>query len=290
MKINVTAASGQLGRKIVRSLLDQGVAGTDVIASVRTPEKVKDLASLGVTIRKADYENPQSLNTAFDGTEILMLVTSPAGVEPRIQQHFNALEAAKQTGVKRIVFTSFASATPASKFLVAPYYLYAESKLRLSGMDWTILRNGMYLDPIADWIPDLLKMGRLPYPIKSGKIAYIARDDIARAAASACLDSGHAEHQYDLTGSHALSMSELAEIISKVTKETIEFDSVTEQEFGDICRGGDENYPDSAIAFMNSLYRAVDNKEFESVTDHVEQLTGAPPATAHDYLLRVNPG
>lgn len=287
MKIHVTSASGQLGGKIVRSLLDQGTPGADLSASARHPEKIIDLASFGITSCRADYDDPQSMVTAFEGCDVLMLVTGPAGVEPRIQQHFNTIEAAKVAGVNRIVFTSFATAIPTSRFLMSPFYLYAESKLRLSGLGWTILRNGMYLDPVADWVPHLREMGRLPYPVKSGKIAYISRDDLARAAAAACLDNEHSGKLYELTGPEALSMSQLAEAISAATGQIIPFDGVTEQEFGDICRAGDENLPDAAVDILNSIYRAADNQEFATVTDHVERLTGTAAETARGYLSRV---
>jgi NAD(P)H dehydrogenase (quinone) len=223
---------------------------------------------------------------AFQDTDVLLLIPTLAPVEHRVQQFFQALEAAKAAGVKRVVFSSFATAVPESKFYVSPFYMYAESKLRLSGLEWTILRNGMYLDPIADWIPELVEMGRLPYPVKEGKTAYISREDLARATAAACLDSGHSEKVYELTGAEALSMPRLAEIISKVTGKPVRFDCITDDEFAQVCREGNEDVPEPMIAILTSLYHAVDNKEFERVTDHVELLTGTPPETAESYLAR----
>lgn len=287
MKINILGAAGALGRKIVLSLLDQGVAATDLIAGVRTPEKVKDLAERGVAVRHADYDDPGSLRTAFHGAEILVLIPTKAMVEPRIQQHFNALEAAHDSGIKRIVFTSLSTAAfVTSRFSITPFMLYAESKLSLTGLDWTILRNNLYLDPIAEWVPELVEMGRLPYPVKDGRVAYIARDDLARATAATCIHSGHSEQTYELTGPEALSMTELAGIVSRVTGASVRFDSVTEEEFREVCRHGEEDVPDFFIDILISLYRAVDNKEFEKVTNHVELITGSRPETAESYLRR----
>lgn len=144
MKINVTAATGQLGTKAVHALLEQGVAADDIVVSVRSPQKADEFAQKGITVRHADYEKPDTLVTAFRDTDILLLIPSSAPVEPRVMQHYHALEAAKSTGVNRIVFASFMAATPTSKFLIAPFLLYAESRLRLSGLDWIILRDGKF--------------------------------------------------------------------------------------------------------------------------------------------------
>lgn len=286
MKINVMGASGQLGRKVVRALLDQGAAAGDLIASVRTPEKVENFARQGVAVRRADYDDPQSLTAAFKGTDVLLLIPSTAPVEPRIQQHYNAIEAAKEACVQRVLFSSLSTAMLTSRFLITPFLLYAESKLRQSGLEWTILRNGMYLDPVAEWVPELVEMGRLPYPVKTGRVAYIARDDLARATAAACLDSDHAGQVYELTGPSALSMPELAGSISRVTGRPVRFDSISEAAFAEVCRQGQEFVPEMMIQVLTSLYRAVDNGEFATVTDHVERLTGTPAESVESYLRR----
>jgi NAD(P)H dehydrogenase (quinone) len=284
MKINVMTATGQLGRKVMDALLAQGAHPEDLIASARTPDKAADIAARGVTVRRADYEDTTSMEQAFQGSEVLLLIPSKATVEPRILQHARALDAAHAAGVKRVVFSSLSTAVPNSKFLVSPFMLYAESRLRLSGMDWTILRNGMYLDPVAAWVPELVAMGRLPYPVKSGRVAYISRDDLARATAAALLDSKHGGQIYELTGPYALSMPELAQAITQVTGQPVRFDSITEAKYAEICRTGEEAVSELMIEFLVSLYRAVDNGEFATITDHVERLTGTPAMPVKAYL------
>lgn len=267
----------------MQSLLEC-VPADSLIASVRTLEKAKHFAELGVEVRHADYDDIDSMKSAFAGTDVLSLIPTLAPIEPRMIQHTNAVEAAQAAGVGRVVFSSFATASPESKFHVAPFIVFAESKLRESRLDWTILRSGMYLDPIADWIPELVSMGRLPYPVKEGKAAYISRDDLARATAAACTGEGHAGRIYELTGAEALSMTKLAEIISEVTGRPIRFDSITDEEYAGICRTGKEEVPEFIIPMLTTLYHAVDNGEFEQVTDHVEKLTGKLPEPVASYL------
>ncbi|QDU36839.1 Quinone oxidoreductase 2 [Maioricimonas rarisocia] len=281
MNINVTAATGSLGSRVVRELLRQDA---NVTASVRSPAKASDLAEQGVTVRRGDFEDRESLVEAFADTDVLLVIPSLAPVEVRVGQFRNTLDAAKQAGVGRIVLVGFAATSPESQFHIAPFYLYAESRLRLSGLDWTISRDGMYLDPVADWVPELIRMGRLPYPVQKGRVAYVCRDDLARALAAACLKEECSQKVYNLTGPEALSMPELAATISRVVGQEVPFDLVSEEEFVRICQA--ENEPEEMIAVLTSMYRAVDNGEFANVTSDIEDLTGRPPETVESYLRR----
>ncbi len=282
MNVNVVAATGRLGTKVMQALLEAGNNAGQLIVSVRSPEKAKEFFKQGVEVRYADYNDPASLTKAFRDSDVLLLIPTFEFVEPRIVQHFNALQAARKCRVGRVIDIGFAGANPESKFMMAPYYLYAESKTRLCGLDWTIVRNGMYLDPVADWVPDLLPGGRLPYPVDHGKIAYISRDDIAGALAAICLTGGHSQKVYTLTGPKAVSMSELAAAVAKATGKPFVFRQVSEDEFADICRA--DGTPEEVIELFNSMYRAVDAGEFETVTDHVRLLTGTPPQSVEDYM------
>ncbi|MYC65527.1 MAG: SDR family oxidoreductase [Acidobacteriia bacterium] len=282
VKINVLGATGGLGSRVVDALLDRGVSPEDLIACSRSPDKIRRYEHLGIDIRQADYDVPGTLAGALEGTDVLMLIPSATDVEPRIVQHSNILDAARSEGVKRVVLTSSSAARTDSEFLIAPYLVYAESRLRTSGLGWTILRNGIYLDPLVEWAPALAAMGRLPYPVSRGRIAYVSRDDLARACAAACALDQHAGQVYELTGPRALSMPDLASALTYATGKTIVFDEVTEEQFAEICRA--DHVPEPDIAILTSLYRAADHGEFEHVSDDIRLLTGSPPTAAQDYL------
>ena len=282
MKINVLGATGGLGSRVVDALLEGGLRAEDLIASSRRPERAQRFRELGIDIRRADYNVPETLSSALEGTDVLMLIPSAIDVEPRIIQHSNILEAARAARVQRVVLASFSAARTDSEFLIAPFLVYAESRLRTSGLRWTILRNGMYLDPLVDWAPALAAMGRLPYPVRKGRVAYVSRDDLSRACAAACALDGHAGKAYELTGPQALSMQDLASNLTYATGQTIRFDEVTEEQFAEICRA--DQVPEADIAILASMYRAVDHGEFEHVSDDIRLLTGTPPMAARDYL------
>lgn len=279
-KINILGASGALGRKIVAELLNRGLPPQDLILSVRTPEKVMDFAKEGILVRRADYDSPESLRSAFRDCDMVHLIPSSAAPEPRILQHASAVEAAEAAGVGRISFSSLSSTRLDSQFLINPFLVYAESKIRLSAMEWTILRTNLYLDPIADWIPELKRLGFLPYPMKEARIAYVSREDLARATAAALLRDDVRGRVYDLTGSRALGMPELAHAVSSAAGRQIEYRCVGEEEFAAYC-GSDP------VHILNSLYRAAEAGEFAEVTAHIEELSGSAPEPVEDYLRRM---
>ncbi|MEP6005148.1 MAG: NAD(P)H-binding protein, partial [Maribacter dokdonensis] len=102
MKIAVTSASGKLGASIVKHLINL-IGKENVIGIARTPEKA---TYLDVEIRKGDYNNREDFNEALQGVDAVLLVSGMDEPQKRIQQHRNVIEAAKQNGVQKIVYTS----------------------------------------------------------------------------------------------------------------------------------------------------------------------------------------
>ncbi len=139
--IAVTGASGQLGRLVVAELLKSVPASTLVVA-VRSPEKVADLSALGVQVREADYDKPDTLEKAFAGVEKLLLISANE-VGKRAPQHANVIAAAKKAGVPFMAYTSIlhADTTPLP---LAREHKQTEAMLAESGIPHAILRNGWY--------------------------------------------------------------------------------------------------------------------------------------------------
>src|SRR5207302_11502562 len=94
MSIVITGASGQLGRLVVEALLRRGVAAADITATGRSTEGLGDLADRGVTIRRADFGDEDSLRAAFAGAENVLLVSTTVPGE-RVANHRRAIDAAR---------------------------------------------------------------------------------------------------------------------------------------------------------------------------------------------------
>ncbi|NNE60938.1 MAG: NAD(P)H-binding protein, partial [Woeseia sp.] len=106
MKVAVTAASGQLGRQIVKATRTL-LTSANVIGLARTPDKANDLS---VEIRAGDYNDKAALEASLQSVDTLLLVSGMDDPEKRIEQHRNVINAAKNSNVKKIVYTSIQGA------------------------------------------------------------------------------------------------------------------------------------------------------------------------------------
>ncbi len=105
--IIVSGAAGKLGRRVVELLIAAGAAGR-VRALSRDPGKLADLAAQGVATRAADFDAPATLAAAFEGGDVLLLISTDNIVEPgaRVRQHAAAIRAAQAAGIPHVVYTS----------------------------------------------------------------------------------------------------------------------------------------------------------------------------------------
>lgn len=140
MTIAVTGATGQLGRLVIERLKTK-VPPASIVALARTPDKAK---TLGVPVRAADYDKPETLKPALAVVDTLLLI-SASEIGKRGPQHRNIIDAAKKAGVKRIVYTSILRADSSTIDLAAEHRA-TEADLKASGIPLTILRNGRYTE------------------------------------------------------------------------------------------------------------------------------------------------
>ena len=283
--ILVMGASGSVGASTVEHLLIQGVAPSQIIAGARNTEKLSALANVGVQTRRADYLDPIGMEAAFQGVDTLILIPTKTPAPQRCVEHGNALESARAAGVGRIVFLSLQAAVPTSAFSVAPFILFAECATRQAVRDWVMARMSLYIDPVAEWVPELVTMGRLPYPLKEARIAYVSRNDVSRSLAAIARQRELSHEVVELTGPAALSMPELAADLSAFTESQIVFRSIEDAEYREICRK--DGTPDEIVEILASMYRAAEAQEFSNVTADIERLTGVPPETVKQALARL---
>jgi NAD(P)H dehydrogenase (quinone) len=279
------AASGIVGQGTVAALLEQGEDPATIVAAVRTPQSMNAPQAGAFTCRHADYRDQGSMTEAFRGVATLILIPTKTPAAARCIEHANALAAAKTAGVERIVFLSIQAATPASRFNVAPFILFAECATRQSGLRWTFARMSLYTDPIAEWSPELSRTGRLPYPVRDARIAYVSRRDVSSALAAIARNNDLNGEILELTGPAALSMPELASAVSSVSGSTVLFRSISEEEYREMCRR--DNLPDEIIDVLATMYRAAEAQEFSHVTNDFLTLTGRPSESVPDTLTRL---
>lgn len=228
MKIGITGATGQLGSLVIEHLKSK-TASENIVALVRNQEKA---AGLGVESRSFDYNNPETLKQSLSGIDYLLLISS-SEVGQRARQHKNVIEAAKEAGVKWIVYTSLLHADTSSLSL-AGEHLETEALLKDAGIPVTILRNGWYTENYLGSVDSALKAGAFIGSAGEGKISSAARNDFAEAAAVVISDPKHQGKVYELAGNESYTLSDLAKEISKQAGKEIPYNNLEEAQYAEI--------------------------------------------------------
>ena len=225
--IVVTGANGQLGQLVIQSLL-RSVPASQIVAAVRQPAKAGALAALGVQVREADYNRPDTLDAAFAGADKVLLISS-SEVGQRLPQHQNVIDAAVRAGVKLLAYTSLLKADTSPLGLAAEH-LATERALKASGLPH-VLRNGWYTENYLASVPAALAHGALIGSAGEGRIASAARADYADAAAAVLTQADQAGKVYELAGDSAYTLAELAAELSQATGKTIPYVNLPEADF-----------------------------------------------------------
>lgn len=288
-KILVTGATGQLGAAVVESLL-QKISADDITVLVRDANKASALKVRGVKVVTGDYDDYQSLVNAFNDIEKVYLVSSN-DIANRSTQQAQVIKAAKETGVKHIVYTSFQhkNETPTSPILaIAQSHLDTENGLKESGLTYTILQHGLYADIIPMFAGEHLLENEIIYlPAGDGKTAYALRTDFAEAGALILTDQTDKFHNktLELAGSQAISWEEIAAIISEITGKSIKYVSPTKDEFvNTLAKTG---VPAEVIGLLAGFGGGMQEGEFDNITNELEELLGRKPVTVKTYLQSV---
>ncbi|MEJ7664730.1 MAG: NmrA family NAD(P)-binding protein [Hymenobacter sp.] len=157
--ILVTGATGQYGAKAIEHLLKKGVEPQQIAALVRDAAKGQHLQDKGIELRLGDYADVDSLIRAFQGVDKLLLVSSNdrGAVENRTAHHLTVIKAAKEAGVKHLIYTSFARKEPFTGSAIADFlnsHVETERAIEAGGLPYTILQNGIYLEMIPIFVGD----------------------------------------------------------------------------------------------------------------------------------------
>ncbi len=279
----VTGATGQLGKLVLDQLLGSGVEPTRIIATSRDSAKLADYTAKGVQARVADFDDPASLDKAFAGADRILIISTDALDQPgkRRKQHLAAVAAAKKAGAKHILYTSMPS-PETSVIPFAPDHLGTENAIKATGIPYTILRNGWYMENLFMALPHALETGQWYSSSGEGRLAHIARADAARAAAAALASDVNESRTYTLTGGELRSTDEIAALVAKATGKRLDVVHISDEALAGGLKGA--GLPDFLIPIVVSFDANTREGHINMVTNDVTSLTGATPVKLGAFL------
>ncbi|HVQ88627.1 MAG TPA: SDR family oxidoreductase [Actinomycetes bacterium] len=276
----VTGATGQLGGHVARLL---ALAGAEQRLIVRDPTRAPRLQ--GASVAEASYDDLPALTSALTGIDTLFLVSAEES-KNRVDVHRRAIDAAASAGVSRIVYTSFLAASADCTFTFGRDHFHSEQHIIARGIQHTFLRDSLYLDFVAQLVG---ADGVIRGPGGDGRVAGVAREDVARVAAAVMLDdtSAHVGATYDLTGPDTFNLTEAAEVLTTVTGHATTYVEETIEEAYQ-SRAGFGAEPWEVDGWV-STYVSLAKGELDVVSGDVEQITGERPMTLQEFLANQEP-
>ncbi|MFJ5220427.1 SDR family oxidoreductase [Streptomyces sp. NPDC088354] len=287
MSIVVTGATGHLGRLVIDELLaGAGVPADRVVAVVRDADKAADIAARGVELRVADYSAPATLKGAFQEGDVVLLI-SGSEVGQRVAQHAAVIDAAKEAGVARLVYTGILGG-PAADFALGDEHKATERALLDSGLTYTLLRNGWYTENYTAQIPVHLEHGVVG-SAGEGRVGSAARGDFAAAAAAVLTGEGHENKAYELSGDHAWTLAEYAAELSRQSGRTVTYTDLPEAAFAEVLVGAGLPAPVAAI-FADCDANGIAPGLLEGGSGDLSRLIGRPTTPLADTIAEALKG
>lgn len=273
--IVVTGATGHYGRKVVEGLSSR-VSAPSLGVSVRDQEKAGDLAAKGIRVVQASFAEPATLSAAFDGAEQVLLVSANVLGDEAVRLHGNAIKAAKDAGVKRILYTSHQAASPTSKVAFARDHAATEELLQASGVDFVSLRNGFYAESCLYQLGGMQAAGKLALP-GDGPVSWTLRDDLAEAAVSALTDTSLLQGvTAPITGSRTYTFAHIARLASRMLSRHIPYEPISKESYRQAAL--QSGFPEGMVGMLLSMFEAIHDGEFNVTNPTLELLLMRKPA------------
>lgn len=284
-KIMVTGATGHYGYAVIESLLENGVNESLIYAMVRDYTKVEKLKSLNVNIVFGDYNNYSSMLKAFAGIDKLLFVSGDE-LENRNEQHIQVVNAAEKSGIKDILYTSQEHKEVNFSLIefVLSSHLATENAIKASGMNYTILRNGVCMDILPSFLGENIFKHGIYVPAGNGKIGFALRSEMAETAAKVLTSKAHKNKTYNVSGD-SCSFPEISGYISQITGKNITYLSPGLEAFLNIVIN--QGMSKRCAKMIGGFSAAARQGELESDGSQMEKLLGRKPLTVKQYLEEI---
>jgi len=267
MTVLVAGATGRIGAATVEALVG---AGHEPVAMIRSRDRAVAL-SKPLQTRVGDLSVPKSLLEAFDLVDTLLLCSGHA---PTLLEHqLNAISAAQETGIRRIVKISAspASAFPDTPSVAARQHLAIEAALTESGIEHTNIRPNAFAQFIGGFA-DTIAAGTLPMTLGAAGVSWVDTRDVGAVAAAALVTTEPLPRVIEVTGPESLTGEDLAAALSRGVNRSVIYMPISDEE--NRARLEAQGVPEWLVEHVTVIFGLLRDRDGGRVTQGVRQFVG----------------
>ncbi len=275
--ILLTGATGKTGNELARQLHSADIPFS---AIARSREKAAELLDMEADVVFGDLEDRDFLSASMAGIEKAVLIMPNVENQLNVEKQF--IDVAKEAGVQHIVYQSSLESIPGSTNPITSIHVATEEYLRASGLSWTMIRPGFFMQTFAASAPRIKESGNIVLPLGNATLCATDLRDVAAIMVKVLTEPGHENQSYDITGPELITMEEIAGRFSKVLGREYKYVDLPLDAFkGALQKAGFNDWRINAVACeLNSIA----NGSLDHTTDTVRELLGREANTINKFV------
>ncbi|MFE0191554.1 NAD(P)H-binding protein [Streptomyces sp. NPDC058989] len=279
-KILVTGATGNVGRQVVSRLLTAHVG--EVRALTRTPDAAR--LPQQADVRQGDLADSGALESALEGVDAVFLMWPFHSAEPAA-----VVVDAVQRHARRVVLLSSGAVQSGLPWDRQPHpvgrsHRAVEQLIEGSALRWTHLRPSTFAANALWWADQIRTGDAVRGAYGAAAMAPLHEADIAAVAVRALTDDGHDAATYTLTGPDVLTQAEQVRVIGEALGRPLRWQELSREAARQLLLA-DAAIPDSFVEVLLDGYAEMLDTPRPVTTGTVEEITGAPARTLHQWAL-----
>lgn len=273
--ILITGATGNFGGSVAQYLQQKNIPFR---AAARNLEALKKRYGNAAELATFDWDKPETFDNALKGITTVYIMPPPVVTNDFHIRAKPFIEAAKKAGVRHIVLTTaLYSDNPDSIFYGT------EALVKNSGIDFTIIRPSFVFQNFLNQFLQSVREGVIFAPSVKGKTSYVDIRNVGEASAVVLENpAAHNGKIYAITGSEALSHSQMADIFSQQLSKQVVHISPSAEEYKK--KLASLNVPDFLYEFLAVLYGTIAKGQWEEVSNDYTLLTGKKATRFADFV------